>query len=113
MRTHSKFTPIHKILIPFVSEGPGAEALAIAKHFDAEIVLVGVVKVPNSEKNLSTASPTVRALRKQLRQYREDKQITTKSKIIVSHEPWSEFIKFLHEEKPDLLCLEWDKHFQA
>jgi glucosyl-3-phosphoglycerate synthase len=100
-------------VIPVIHEGPGFEVLKIAKHFYAEIVLVGVVKVPESENNLSTASPNVKSLRKQLNQYRKEKQITVKSKIIVSYKPWSEFVKFLQEEKPDLLCLEWDSHFHA
>lgn len=113
MRTHSKFAPIHKVLIPFLHNGPGAEALEVAKHFEAEVVLIGIVKVPETETNLSTASPNVKELRKQLRQYSSDKQITVKSKVIVSHEPWLEFIKVLREEKPDLLCLEWNKHFEA
>ena len=112
MQKHSDFVPIHKILIPFVHEGPGMQALELARHFDAEIVLVGVVVVP-PEQSLSTAAPAVRALRKRLRHYGKDERITSKSQIIVSYQPWMELVKFLQDEKPDLLCLEWDSHFQA
>ena len=112
MQKHSDFVPIHKILIPFVHEGPGMHALELARHFDAEIVLVGVVVVP-PEQSLSTAAPAVRALRKRLRHYGKDERITSKSQIIVSYQPWMELVKFLQDEKPDLLCLEWDSHFQA
>jgi len=112
MQKHSEFVPIHKILIPFVHEGPGMQALELARHFDAEIVLVGVVVVP-PEQSLSTAAPAVRALRKRLRHYGKDERITSKSQIIVSYQPWMELVKFLQDEKPDLLCLEWDSHFQA
>ena len=112
MQKHSEFVPIHKILIPFVHEGPGMHALELARHFDAEIVLVGVVVVP-PEQSLSTAAPAVRALRKRLRHYGKDERITSKSQIIVSYQPWMELVKFLQDEKPDLLCLEWDSHFQA
>jgi len=52
-------------------------------------------------------------LRKRLRHYGKDERITSKSQIIVSYQPWMELAKFLQDEKPDLLCLEWDSHFQA
>ena len=112
MRTHSEFVPIHKILIPFVHDGPGIHALELARHFEAEIVLVGVVVVPPAQ-SLSTAAPAARALRKQLRHYGKDELITSKSQIIVSYQPWMELVKLLQDEKPDLLCLEWDSHFTA
>ena len=88
MRTHSEFVPVHKILIPFVHNGPGIHALEIWRHFEAEIVLVGVVVVP-AQQSLSTAAPAARALRKQLRHYRKDERITSKSQIIVSYQPFA------------------------
>jgi glycosyltransferase involved in cell wall biosynthesis/nucleotide-binding universal stress UspA family protein len=112
MRTHSEFVPIHKILIPFVHNGPGIQALELARYFETQIVLVGVVVVA-PEQSLSTAAPAVRALRMQLRHYGKDELITSKSQIIVAFQPWSELVKFSQEEKPDLLWLEWDLHFQA
>lgn len=112
MQKHSEFIPIHTILIPFVHEGPGMHALELARHFDAEILLVGVVVVP-PDQSLSVGAVAARALRKQLRHLGKDKRITSKSQIIVSHQPWNELAKFLQDENPDLLCLEFDSHFQA
>lgn len=112
MRNHSEFVPIHMILIPFVHEGPGLQALEVARHFEAEIVLVGVVVVP-AEQSLSVGAAAARALRKQLRYYGKDERITGRTQIIVSHQPWMELAKFLQKEKPDLLCLEWDSHFHT
>jgi len=112
VRRRSEFTPIHTILIPFVHEGPGVHALEVARHFDAEIILVGVV-VMYPEASLSVGAVAARTLRKQLRQYGKDKRITGKSQIIVSYQPWDELSKLLQKEKPDLLCLEWDSHFTA
>ncbi|MGZ9164984.1 MAG: glucosyl-3-phosphoglycerate synthase, partial [Anaerolineales bacterium] len=112
MQKHSVFTPIHTILIPFVHEGPGAQALEIARHLDAGIILVGVVVVP-PDQSLSVGAVAARALRKQLRHYGKDERITGKAQIIVSHQPWMELASFLQDEKPDLLCLEWDSHFHA
>jgi len=112
MRKDSKFVPIHTILIPFVHEGPGAQALEIARCFDAKIMLVGVVVVPPDE-SLSVGAVAARALRKVLRQYGKEERITAKAQIIVSYQPWMELASFLQDEKPDLLCLEWDSHFRA
>lgn len=112
MRKHSEFVPIHTILIPLVHEGPGMHALEIARHFDAKIILLGVVVVP-PDQSLSVGTAAVRALRKQLRSYGKEESIISKSHIIVSHEPWSELSTFLQKEKPDILLLEWDAHITA
>jgi len=112
MKKYSKFVPIHTILIPFVHEGPGLQALEVARYMDAEIILVGVVMVP-PEQSLSVGAVAARTLRKQLRYYGKDERITGRTQIIVSHQPWMDLAKFLQNEKPDLLCLEWDSHFHA
>ncbi len=112
MKKHSKFTPIHKIMVPLVHKGPGINALEVARHLDAEIILVGVVVVP-AYQSLSVGAVAARALRKQLRHYGKDEHITGKSQIIVSYHPWNELALLAQKEKPDLLCLEWDSHFMA
>ena len=112
MRKYSEFAPIRTILIPMVHNGPGAQALEVACCFDAKIILVGVVVVP-AQESLSVGAVAARALRKQLRQYAKDDRITGKAQVIVSYEPWMELAKLLQDENPDLLCLEWDSHFQA
>ncbi|HUH95908.1 MAG TPA: universal stress protein, partial [Anaerolineales bacterium] len=112
MQKHSEFAPIHTILVPFVHEGPGLQALEAARQFEAEIVLIGVVIVP-PDQSLSVGAAAARALRKQLRDYGKDEHITGRSQIIVAHQPWQELSGLLQREKPDLLCLEWDSHFRA
>src|SRR5262245_30314479 len=112
MRRHSEFTPIHTILVPLVHEGPGLHALDVARLFDAEIILVGVVVVP-PEQSLSTGTMAARSLRKLLRIFGKDNHITSKSQVIVSYEPWHEFSKLLQDIKPDLLCLEFESHLKA
>ena len=112
MQRHSEFTPIHTILVPFVHDGPGLHALDAARQFDAAIILVGVVVVPD-EKSLSLGAAPARALRRTLRVYGKDNRITSKSQVIVSHEPWNELAKLLQDEEPDLLCLEFDSHPKA
>jgi len=112
MRKYSVFAPIRTILIPMVYEGPGAQALELARYLDANIILVGVVVVPR-EESLSVGAVTARASRKQLRQYAKAERITAKAQVIVSYEPWLDLAKLLQDIKPDLLCLEWDAHFHG
>ena len=112
MQKHSEYVPIHTVLIPFVHEGPGGHALEAARHMDAEIILVGVVVVP-PDQSLSVGAVGARALRRLLRIYGRDKRITSKSQIIVSYSPWDEISKLIQDEKPDLLCLEFESHLKA
>jgi glucosyl-3-phosphoglycerate synthase len=112
MQKHSDYAPIHTVLIPLVHNGPGGHALEAAHHMDAEIILVGVVVVPEGQ-SLSLGAVAARALRRQLRYYGKEEHITSKSQVIVSYHPWDEISRLLQKEKPDLLCLEWDAHFIA
>ena len=112
MQKHSGLNLVHTIMIPFVHEGPGLHALDAARHFDAEIILVGVVVVP-PDQSLSMGAASARALRKVLRIFSRDPRVTAKSHVIVDHEPWSRLSKLLQDEKPDLLLLEFDSHLKA
>ena len=112
VRKHSGFIPLHSVLVPLVHEGPGLHALEAARHLDAEIILVGIVVLPE-DQSLSLGAGAARALRRQLRHYGRDEHITGRSQIIVSHQPWQELEALLRRERPDLLCLEWEAHFQS
>ena len=112
MQRHSEFKPIHTILVPFVHDGPGLYMLDVARHFDAEITLVGVVVVPQ-DQSLSTGAAAARSLRKMLRIFGRDKRVTSKSQIIVSYEPWNELSNLLQDEKPDLLFLDYEAHLKS
>jgi glucosyl-3-phosphoglycerate synthase len=112
MQKRSEYVPIHTILVPMIHEGPGIHALDIARQFDAQIILVGVVVVP-AEQSLSVGAAGARAIRRFLRIFGKDKRVTSKSQVIVSHEPWIDLSKLLQDEKPDLLCLEFESHLKA
>jgi glycosyltransferase involved in cell wall biosynthesis/nucleotide-binding universal stress UspA family protein len=112
MQKHSDFSPIQTILVPFIHDGPGLNALDAARHFNAEIILVGVVVVPE-DQSLSIGAVAARALRRSLRIYGKDKRITSKTQVIVSHQPWNELSNLIQDEKPDLLFLEFDSHLKA
>ena len=89
MQRHSEYRPIHTVLIPLVHGGPGLHALEAARHLYAEIILVGVVVIPE-EQSLSIGTVAARELRKQLRELAKDERITIKSQPIVSYQPWNE-----------------------
>lgn len=112
MQRRSEFKPIHTILVPFIHDGPGLYMLDAARQFDAEIILVGVVVVPH-DQSLSTGAAGARALRKMLRIFGRDKQVTSKSQIIVSYEPWQELSSLIQKEEPDLLFLDFEAHPRA
>ena len=112
MQRHSDFNPVHTILIPFIHDGPGLHALDAARLFDSEIILVGIVVVPEGQ-SLSTGAASARAIRRTLRIYGKDKRITGKTQVIVSHHPWEELSNLIQDERPDLLCLEFDSHLKA
>ncbi|HQU36248.1 MAG TPA: hypothetical protein PLR65_06665, partial [Anaerolineales bacterium] len=77
-----------------VHEGPGIHALDSARHFDAEIILVGVVVVP-PDQSLSMGAASARALRKLLRIFGKDPRVTAKSQVIVDYEPWNRLSKLV------------------
>jgi glucosyl-3-phosphoglycerate synthase len=112
MQRHSGFKPIRTILVPLVHEGPGIHALDSARHFDAEIILVGVVVVP-PDQSLSMGATYARSLRRLLRIFGRDPRVTAKSQVIVDYEPWNRLSKLIQDEKPDLLFLEFDAHLKA
>ena len=112
MPKRSSFNPLRTILVPLIYAGPGLEALQVAQHFDAHLILVGIVVI-HPDQSLSMGAPAARVLRKQLRQLGKDKRITSKAQIIVAHQPWPDLVKLIQREEPDLLCLEWEAHFQA
>ncbi len=112
MQKHTDFSLIQTIFIPVIHNGPGESMIQAARHFEAEIILVGIVVVPAGQ-SLSMGASSARALRKKLREYGREQRIIGKTQVIVSHHPWHELSVMLQKEQPDLLFLEWDAHFNA
>ncbi len=112
MQERPNFKPIQRILIPFVHNGPGLRALEMARQFDAEIILVGVVVIPD-EESLSLGAESARKLRRTLRAYSKSGQIAVRARVVVSHQPWGELYALAQKIKPDLLCMEFDEHLNA
>ena len=111
MQRHPDFAPVQSILIPFIHNGAGLHALEAARLFNADIILVGVVVVPEGQ-SLSKGAVAARALRRSLNIFGKDKRIISKTQVIVSHHPWEELYNLIQDENPDLLCLEFDSHLK-
>lgn len=109
MRQHTEFNPVRSILVPFVHNGAGTQALEAARHLDAHIIVVGIAVV-SPDQSLSLGAAFARDLRKQFRRYGKDPQITCRAHILVSHNPWNEFARLIQTEAPDLLMLEFENH---
>lgn len=112
MKRHSEFAPIHTILVPFVHNGPGLQAFNAARQFDADIILVGVVVVPEGQ-SLSTGAAQARALRRTMQDYSRDARISAKTTVVVSHFPWTDLMPVIRKYKPDMLFLEHETHLNA
>ncbi|MBI4770475.1 MAG: glycosyltransferase, partial [Chloroflexi bacterium] len=110
------FNPFRKVLVPILHGYASDSALAAARTIAGEgrIVLVGLVGVPGGE-SLSAAAGSAREVRRLLRALsRADAGRTRiKARVRVSYSPWEELLEVIAEERPDLLLLEWPRHFEA
>src|SRR5512137_1056346 len=111
-----RFTSFRSVLVPVVYGCKGQSALDAARALGAQVTLVGVVPVP-PEVSLSKGAVMARQVRQQMRTLLETgslgQAVSSRVRVIVSHTPWKELLKFISSEEPDLLILEWDEHFAA
>lgn len=114
MEKYHNATAFRKILVPIVPEDGDGPALTFARAVSREsrIVLVGAVGIPDGQ-SLSTAPPQARKVRSLLHHFSKDRQFRIRERVRVAHRLWGELIAVLHEEQPDLLVLEWPRHFEA
>lgn len=105
-------TLFSKVLIPVIYGQDFEPALAAAAAIagEGQVILVGIVKVPQGE-SLSAAAIPVREVRKQLRSVSDRKNIRIEEKVRVSSEPWGELAGTIREIKPDLLLLQWPQDY--
>jgi len=103
------FSPFRRALVPVAAgrDSPAA-ALAAARAVADEVILVGIVTIPPGE-TLSAGAGGASALRKRLRELVRGEARYTKTRTVVSHQPWDELVRVIAAEKPDLLVLEWDQ----
>jgi len=112
MKQRPEFSPIRSIIVPIIHNGPGHNALKLALHFDAEITLVGIVKV-KSRRHISSSTSIATDMRKQLRKLGKDARTLGRTMTIVSPTPWEDLSGFSKMKNPDLMIMEWDGHVEA
>jgi glycosyltransferase involved in cell wall biosynthesis/nucleotide-binding universal stress UspA family protein len=110
-RRHLK-SVFRKILVPVVHDCECASTLAAARAVagDGEVILVGLVRVPEGE-SLSAAAIPVREVRQSLKDLADGERIRVSEHVFASHNPWGELVNFIHQARPDLLMLEWRRDF--
>jgi glycosyltransferase involved in cell wall biosynthesis/nucleotide-binding universal stress UspA family protein len=103
-----------KILVPVIFQCQSDSALALARAVagEGQIILAGIVYIPDGE-SLSTAAIPARALRKTLQELSNAPGNYRWEQVRVAHKPWEELLKLVEDEQPDLMVLEWPCHFDA
>jgi nucleotide-binding universal stress UspA family protein len=112
-RRHLK-SVFRKVLVP-VTHGCDCSstlAAACAAAGDGEVILVGMVRVPEGE-SLSAAALSVREVRQTLKKLSDSENIRASERVFAAHNPWSELVNFIQEARPDLLMLEWKRDFEG
>jgi glucosyl-3-phosphoglycerate synthase len=102
-----------KILVPIVPESNCEEAMNVARAVgEGRIILVGLVGIAEDE-SLGVAPPLAKNVRECLRAQSGESRVRIRERVRVSHSPWQELERVIEEEKPDLLILEWQLHFES
>ena len=96
-----------KILVPMLHGCEFHDALQVAQGIASKdsIVLAGIVSVPD-DSSLSAGALPAQELRKTFRQIKSEHEINSLELIRVTYDSWSELLKVVREEKPDLMVLE-------
>ena len=103
---------IRTALVPVVHGCDCHSALNAARRLAADVILIGVVYVPQHE-SLSTGAYQARQVRRLLRELSAGPQVRYKAEVQVSHKPWLDLVRVIAEDEPDLLLLEWKSQLDA
>ncbi len=100
-----KIVSIKTALVPIGLGSEGEQALALAHNIASEVILVGIVPIRDGQP-VSAGAQAARQIRKRLLSL-SNTNIRFKSTVIVSITPWEDLKNVIHDEKPDILVLEW------
>jgi hypothetical protein len=90
----------------------GKSVMAAARALGANVILVGLVRVPRG-KSLSVGAARARKVRHRMLSLADGYRIRARTPVHVSHNPWHELLQRIGKNEPDLLLLEWNEHFGA
>ncbi len=102
-----------KVLVPFYQSKDCSTALAAARIIagDGQVILVGLVRVPQGQ-SLSSAAVPAREVRQELKEIATDGRIRVEEVVQASYNLWEELIRYIQAKKPDLLVLNWPCDFE-
>jgi glycosyltransferase involved in cell wall biosynthesis/nucleotide-binding universal stress UspA family protein len=103
---------LRTVWVPIMHGCECEDALRAARHLAADVVLVGVVRVP-PDQPLSAGAYEARQVRRRLRALSVGEQVRYKAQVHVSHQPWADLMKAIAADEPDLLLLEWPCQLEA
>lgn len=103
---------LRKAVVPYVFERPAESLLELLSKFEIDLVLVGVVPILNVE-TLSAGANQAAQLRQQLQSLSLPERATVRAQVLVSQDPWADFMKVAVEEDASIVILDWDAHLDA
>jgi glucosyl-3-phosphoglycerate synthase len=103
---------LRTVWVPVLYGCEGDAALQAARLLAADVVLVGVVRVPPNQP-LSAGAYEARQVRRRLRALSAGAQVRYKAQVHVSHQPWVDLTKAIAADEPDLLLLDWPCQLDA
>ncbi len=108
MQNHYKANVFQKVIVPITPNCHYSMLLNAARLIagNGQVIIKGLVGVLPNE-SLSTGTLLVRQVRKNTNDLTDGKKIIAHDRVVVSHDPWDEFVDTIDEERPDLLVMEW------
>jgi len=103
---------LRRVLVPVVYGCDLSMVVAFAHALDAEVVLLGMVRMQPGEP-LSAGASRAREVRTLLRGLAQEGHAHYKARVRVSYAPWDDLCAVIARDNPNLLLLEWGCHLQA
>ncbi len=114
MKKRYPITLFSKVLVPVTCDCECLAALssAFAIAGEGQVILAGIVYIPESE-SLSGAAIPARQVRGTMQRLEERGNTHICEPVKVSHQPWEEIRKLAQQEAIDIIVLEWPAHFEG
>ncbi len=105
------FVPFQRVVVPLIEDEIPQSALDLSRQVGGRLQLVSLVQVLEGG-SLSTGAGRARDLRKKMDTLHEGFTSGGPHRVLVSYQPWQDFRKFLSNDPPDLLVLEWPQQLK-